>query len=555
MRQPHHYVERRLSSLIAFTSTTFHMISCVIGIGKTLLWHSPFVEVTCASVLLHRPNFRILYPSNGSNSNIRMLFIWLFLITLLGSPINAVSCNAHLGTLIQPQDCLFAKAILYTKLLLSHPGNVNFMDTQQTFTTDVIGDYRYRLPNGASFGSCGLGVDLAPSRQTIASWTQFFAQVDTLIHGCPGSHLAPGRGGIHIIGHLNLVVVNPGQGMCYLAGTCMAPNPARNRPLSLIVEMAARYRGFQRVAASRLLQPVTTILPAPPVLFHLGSALTSPIWPQYRVAGQWVCNTDVWSPMILGNALLTAHIRPVFVLLTAGRVTAAQPNPFSRNFPRSMGAAWFHVQNQIPIQVRGAWGARGSIWHPLTGDLTNIQLLVRTYEWVLVELGDTDQAGPSTSPNLRQNLGVATASQRQAAILQGTQRAAAAMEAQRAAQGEAGPSRGPDDSGNLSEATIPNDPDDSYPDDLLADLGYGSQNQGQASGSMGTQTLAMGSPVTRFPSLSTGLYLPFGNALNTSTATNPSASTSAPPYFAAQGASGTQGNDAVRPFKRPRPNP
>ena len=481
-----------------------------------------------------------------------MLLKWLLLAPLFGSLANAVvHCKADLGTSIRPLDCLFAKVILYTKLSLSNPGDTNYFGALHSFTIDSLGDSRYRMPQGASFGSCGLGIDITPARSATTSWAVVFAQFDMLILGCPNSHLTPGRGGLAIMGAFNIFVVDPGQGMCILAGTCMAPNPSRQTPLPLLLELAGRYRGFQRVAASRLLQPVTTILPAPPALFHLGSTITTPNWPQYRIGGQWALNTDVWSPIFMGTALLTTHPRPVFILLTAVRSSPGQPTPFSRNFPRPMGAAWFRVNGNL-IRVRGAWGARGSIWHPLTGDLTNLVSFVRIYEWVLVELGESNQAERSTLPDLRQALHIVVPNQGQVTSPQGSQRAGSAMGTQEAA----GPSQAAADSDNQSEATIPNDVDESTPDDLLTDLGYGSQNQGQAAGSTGTQSLPTGSPVAGSLWRNPGrTYSVSGSALNTSAAAVPPEPTSLLQYFTNLESSSAQGDDTGRPFKRPRPNP
>ena len=486
---------------------------------------------------------------NGNSPNISMLLQGLLLATLFSSLTNAINCNADLGTSIRPLDCEFAKAILYTKLGLSHPADVNFMNSQRPFTIDAGGDPRYHMPQGASFGTCGIGIDITPARAASASWTQLFSGIDTLVTACPGSQATPGRGGLLIFGPFNLFVVAPGAGSCMIAGTCMAPNPIRTQPLPLLLELAGRYRGFDRVAASRLLQPATTLLPAPPALFHLGFSLTSPWWPQYRIGGQWVCNTDYWSPMIKSNALLTTHPTPVFILLAAFRATAGPPSSFSRNFPRPMASAWFRIHNANPILVRGAWGARGLLWYPISGDLTNVQLLVRTYEWVLVELGSSSQTGGPTSPGTRQQLASAAANQGQAASFPGPQTSGPMAGQQQAA----GPSGGAGDDDNQSEATIPNDQEEANPNDLLADLGYGSNNQDQATGSGPSQ--AMGSLGAELSSLPLGpSYQVTRSAFNTSTAVASSNPTLLPQYFDVPGPSGVQGEVAGRPIKRPRLN-
>ena len=322
-----------------------------------------------------------------------MLPRWLFVVNLFCSfTTAAVTCSAELGNAIRGADCGWALGILQTRLTLLDPQNQNLEHAQQTFMLNSNGDPRYKMPQGASFGTCGIGIDIAPALRSVGSWGSLIVGVEAILAICSGQRL----GGMNQLGQFNILIVDAGQGMRNLVGTCMSPTPAPGLPL--LWQMKERFCGFPTVAA--LLRPpdVSQLPVPPPSLFPLGLALNVVNGVPYRVRGQWIWNTDTWSP-IIGNALNQAAPRAIWVLVAGGGPGQAGPNPppFSRTIPRVMGSAWFGRLNQPPRRILGAWGAHGGNWMPLTGDLANLQPLIDSFHWLLVELESSNQAAADTA--------------------------------------------------------------------------------------------------------------------------------------------------------------
>ena len=313
---------------------------------------------------------------------------WPLLVTFFSSlTAAAVLCDAELGTAIRGVDCGWALGILQTRLTLSDARTQTLEHALRPFVRNSLGDPRYVLPQGASFGTCGIGIDVSAASGSVGSWGSLISGVTAIVSRCLGQ----GLGGINQFGHFEIIVVSAGQGMQNLVGTCMSPTPTYGLPL--LWRMKERLCGFPRVAAL-FRSPDTSQLPASPrSLFANGLALDVISGVPYRVRGQWVWNAETWSP-IIGDALTQPAARAIWVLMTGGgpQLFGPTPPPFSRTIPRVMGAAWFQQQNQPPHRLSGAWGARGPTWVPLTGNLVALQALINDFDWLLVELEGSDPA-------------------------------------------------------------------------------------------------------------------------------------------------------------------
>ena len=314
-----------------------------------------------------------------------MLHKLFFLAALIGLLNASIICDVNLGQTIRPGDCEWAFDILIAKLYLSDPLTSVFGGAQRTFTLDS-GDPRYSMPQGSSFGTCGLGIDIAPTTSASTTWTEIALRIQSLTSRCPRQ----GLGGTAAFGQFTVMIVETGQGMRNLIGTCMSPSPAR--PLPLLWQMRERLCGFQYLAPF-LIMPDRSYLPAPPAIFPTGLAIDSRAWPPYRVRGQWIWNANVWSP-VLRNTLNQAGASAAWILMTGGGPQSSgsvHMAPFSRIIPQIMGATWIWQQtNHLPRQFYGAWGSHAFAWIPLIGDLTNVQHYINTYDWLLVVTGDHD---------------------------------------------------------------------------------------------------------------------------------------------------------------------
>ena len=321
-----------------------------------------------------------------------MLSYWPLLLALFGPLITAaVVCIPELGRAIRGTDCGWALGILQTRLTLFDPRALNLEHAQQPFVLNSNGDPRFKMPQGASFGTCGVGIDIAPAPRSMGSWGSLISEAGSIFIRCARQ----GLGGTSELGHFKIIVVDAGQGMQNLRGTCMSPTPSAGLPL--LWQMKERFCGFRSVAAL-FPSPNTSQLPLPPSsLFPMGLVMDIAAWVPYRVRGQWVWNADTWSP-IIGNALNQAASRAIWVLVAGGGPRGSDPSlpPFSRTIPRVMGAAWFRQQNQPLRHVRGAWGARGATWIPLTGDLADLQSLINNFDWLLVEIGTANEGADDT---------------------------------------------------------------------------------------------------------------------------------------------------------------
>ena len=322
-----------------------------------------------------------------------MLYKWLLLAAFFGTLNATITCDPSLGRAIRAGDCGWALEIFKSRLMLSDPRNSAFQNAQRTFIHHS-GNPQNSMPQGVSFGNCGIGVDIAPATHATSSWAEVALRLQNLINACSTQSL----GGTNVFGQFTALIVDSGQGMRNLAGTCMSPNPSFVLPLHW--QMKERLCGFQHLTPN-LPPPDTSQLPAPPTLLPMSLTITTHNWPPFKARGQWIWNANVWSP-ILGNGLTQPLGRTVWILLTGG---GPQPNsnthlrPFSRTVPRIMGAAWIQQQNGgPPLRIRGAWGARAYNWVPLTGSLASVQLYINNFDWVLVETGIPDQAGGTTTP-------------------------------------------------------------------------------------------------------------------------------------------------------------
>ena len=322
-----------------------------------------------------------------------MLPKWLLLAALTYSLTAAIICDPNLGRTIRPGDCRLALAILLARLTLSGPRSIVFDNVPHAFLLNA-GDPRYSMPQGSSFGTCGIGIDIAPAPRATTSWEEIAQRVQSLITTCSRQ----GLGGTAVFGQFTVMIVDTGQGMRNLAGTCMSSSSSQALPL--LWQMKERLCGFQTLAPL-LPPPDSSQLPAPPALFPMQLVASTSDWPPYKVRGQWVWNANVWSP-ILGNGLNQPSTSAAWVLLTCGgpqRTSNVHATPIYRTVPRIMGTAWFRQQTaNPPRRIRGAWGAQAYNWTPLTGDLTNVQLYIDNFDWVLVELDNPGQAGAAAMP-------------------------------------------------------------------------------------------------------------------------------------------------------------
>ena len=312
---------------------------------------------------------------------------WLLLASLFKLLEAVTVCDPILGSAIRGVDCAWALAILEARLTLSNPRDLHFENNLHAFALNS-GDPRYSMPQGASFGSCGIGIDIAPTAQATASWAALALRIRSLMSTCS----IYGLGGTDVFGLFTVMIVDTGQGMRNLAGTCMSPNSSNALPL--LWQMTERLCGFQTLAPL-ILPPDTSRLPAPPMPFPTGLNVNNPTWPQYRARGQWIRNANAWSP-ILGNALDQPHARAMWILLTRvgpQRSFYVPRPPFSGTVPRVLGAAWIHRQTDgLRLPIGAAWGAHAANWMPLTGDLSNLQLFIDSFDWLLIVLGQPDQA-------------------------------------------------------------------------------------------------------------------------------------------------------------------
>ena len=212
------------------------------------------------------------------------------------------------------------------------------------------------------------------------------------------------------MGQFIFIVVDPGQGMRNIVGTCLIPRPPHTQ--GVVWRLAERLCGFQSVAQLFPI-PDTSQLPPAPALFPLGVTFSNVGIATYRVRGQWLWNADAWSPTIVNPFTTRLNVRQLWILMTAGNLQpfalAQAPPPFSRTIPRVMATAWIRLQQNSRFNFRGAWGSRASTWVGLSGDLTNFQGLLASYDWLLIELGvDMNPSISITMPSLQQASPTAT---------------------------------------------------------------------------------------------------------------------------------------------------
>ena len=485
---------------------------------------------------------------------------WLIIATLYSPFATAIICDPSLGTSINAQDCLIAVRVLTTRVRLHSPQDTNFNDAQ-VFVHNSNGDPRYSMPQGAQFGSCGVGIDITNVRSAVSSWSQLTHQMRGLAAACPegSSTLGQrGQGGLAQFNGFSIIIVDPGQGMRNIVGTCMATRPPHTVPLHF--QLTERICGFQSVAGL-IPQPDTAQLPTPPALFPLGLGLNNQGWISYRVRGQWLWNTDAWSP-IFGNVFEPPMItRRLLVLLSGGvpQITA-QLAYFSRIIPRVMGPAWIQQPNGARWHFHGAWGARGSsIWLPVLGDMTNLQAVINRYDWVLIELMAIPAAQSPWTPGLQQarpllapppHLRLALTITRELSatsttrLLEATDSTAMAL-------------------GSAAAAISDDDPSISSASGMLDDVSQitianGSDELNDTLDSTDNQRLAMANAPAQPLAINSGSYLPFQAAQTTSRAglrvtlrVTPSRSST----FNLPEPSITREYGGERPSKRPRPNP
>ena len=328
-----------------------------------------------------------------------MLLRWLFQITLYHLSANALVCEPMLGTTIRTSDCQVALNLFISKLKLTPPYN-HFETTPNTFARHHPQDARYDMPQGAQFESCGIAVDTTANANNgaVATWQQLLISLTMLVDSCAGGS-TPGLGGSSSLGPFVFLVVDPGQGMRNVVGTCMHPRPPQNQ--NILWQLAERLCGFQAMSSFWPV-PDRTQLPPSPALFSIavtfGSGGTTP----YRAGGQWVWNGDVWSPSIGNPFTRRLSVQQMWLLVTKDVQHRIQTPPaFSRTIPRAMAAVWAHLPNGVQINYRGAWGSTRGSWVPLAGDISNIELRLQAWDWVLVEFGnaaDLDERAALTSP-------------------------------------------------------------------------------------------------------------------------------------------------------------
>ena len=349
-----------------------------------------------------------------------MLLQWLLITTLYSFFVDATECNTMLGTAVRATDCQIALNLLITKLKLYPPQN-SFESVHHTFTLRYHGDPRYEMPQGAQFESCGIAVDMSHSTTALARWNDLFGQFGSLIAGCPGGRATHppsiGLGGTSTLGSFIFMVVDPGQGLRNIAGTCMTPRPPH--AMGVVWHVAERLCGFQNVA-QLYKAPDTSQLPPVPALFPIGVTFDRAGWSGYRVRGQWLWNADVWSPTVGNPFSHRMNVRRMWILMTAGTYHGIpiDPAPFSRTIPRAMSSAWIRQQHGPPIQFLGAWGSRTSTWFTLSGDLSNIQAYLQANDWILIELG-AGANEPTTTTTISPEQTLATATEGSMLLQQG----------------------------------------------------------------------------------------------------------------------------------------
>ena len=337
-----------------------------------------------------------------------MILRWLLQITLYQLFVNALVCEPMLGTTIRTSDCQIALNLFISKLKLTPPYN-DFETIPHVFARHHPQDAKYDLPQGAQFESCGIAVDLTAdtTQGAVATWRELLLSLVTLVAQCPGGSAGPshtlGLGGTSSQGPFLLLVVDPGPGMRNIMGTCMHPRAPQNQ--NLLWRLAERLCGFQAVSAVWP-APDRSQLPLPPALFPIRVAFGGGGMINYRARGQWMWNGDVWSPSIGNPFTRRMQVRQMWLLITSGvqHGVVWTPPAFSRTVPRVMAAAWARFANGVRIDFRGAWGSSGSNWVPLAGDISNIELGLQSWDWLLIEFGaptELDERASLTS--LRQS--------------------------------------------------------------------------------------------------------------------------------------------------------
>ena len=316
---------------------------------------------------------------------------WLLAATFFFLHTNAQDCIPALGTTIRASECAVALNVLFSKLVvsgLSTPQRSSFASATRIFTHGQTADSLSKMPQGAQFESCAVAIDINPQVPAAAKWVDLLQRLHSLIAACPGGRgtLPPGRrhlGGTWVQGAFVFLVVDPGNGMRNIQGTCMSPRPPHTMTLLGIV--TERVCGFQHLALHAPMPDRTQLPPAPnplPLVVNFsGRRMVLP----YRAKGQWVWNADVWSPLLINAFRVNRSVRSTWIL-----VIGDSPNAlFSRTVPRAMATAWVHVNNGVRRNLLGAWGSRASTWMPLSGDISYLGRLLPNWDWILLELEES----------------------------------------------------------------------------------------------------------------------------------------------------------------------
>ena len=317
----------------------------------------------------------------------------------------AQDCTPVLGTTIRQSDCGIALTLLLSKLVisgLSSPNRISFSRTTRVFAHSQTGDPLTRMPQGAQFESCAVAIDINPQVPAVANWGDLLRHLQSLVTACVGGRATnpPGRihlGGTWVRGAFVFLVVDPGDGMRNIQGTCMSPRAPFS--MTLLGTVTERVCGFQQLALHAPMPDRTQLPPAPnplPMFVNFqGRLMLLP----YRARGQWVWNADVWSPSLTNTFRVGLGIRRVWVLIIGNSPRAL----FSRTVPRTMAAAWFNVDNGVRRNLLGAWGSRASTWVPLSGDISYLGRLLPSWDWILLEFGESTPSpaitGPRRAPN------------------------------------------------------------------------------------------------------------------------------------------------------------
>ena len=323
---------------------------------------------------------------------------WLLAAAFCSLLANAQDCAPALGTAIRQTDCAVALNILLSNLIISglsipRAHRTDFARAPRLFTHSGAGDPLGKMPQGAQYESCAVAIDINPLVPATAIWSTLLRHGADLVKACAGGRSAPhtrGLGGTWVLGAFVFLVVDPGEGLRNIQGTCMSPRPPYT--MSLLGIVTERVCGFQHLALNAPMPDRTQLPPAPnplPILVNFqGRGMVLP----YRARGQWVWNADVWSPC-LGNAFrVSRNVQSVWILVIGSSPRAL----FSRTIPRAMGNTWVHVDNGARLNLLGAWGSRASTWMPLLGDISYLGRLLQNWDWILLELG-----GPDPSPVIR----------------------------------------------------------------------------------------------------------------------------------------------------------